>query len=232
MNRDSVGQGCAVLVFGSTGTAGAGAVRACLDHPGVSEVRAVTRRPLAVSHAKLREVLCSDFADLASIAVHFERVDCCLFCLGTSVRNVTGEDQYREIHVTYALAAARTLLLRSPDAAFVYLSGAGASRGSRMMWARVKAEAEDRLADLPLALHANVRPAAILPMYPTGATRWLIAPLLSVIPALGIHSVELGQAMLMLALDRNGGGTRTLENRDLKALLDSSNAAQRGVGRS
>ena len=52
------------------------------------------------------------------------------------------------------------------------------------------------------------------------------------IPALGIHSVELGQAMLMLALDRNGGGTRTLENRDLKALLDSSNAAQRGVGRS
>jgi hypothetical protein len=57
---------------------------------------------------------------------------------------------------------------------FVYLSGAGAKRNSRMMWARVKAEAEDRLADLKLARHANVRPAAILPMQPTCASRWLV----------------------------------------------------------
>lgn len=219
MTRDQTGQKHVVVVFGSTGTAGAGALHACLAEPSVSEVRAVTRRPLRVSHAKLREVNCSDFANLGDIAPQLQGVDCCLFCLGTSVRNVKGEDQYREIHVTYALAAARTILAESPDASFVYLSGGGTKRNSGMMWARVKAEAEDKLAELNLARHANVRPGAILPMQPTGATRWLLAPLLKVIPALGINSVDLGRAMLRVGLDESWHGSRTLENKDLVALL-------------
>lgn len=220
MTRDQTGEGRVVVVFGATGNAGTGALHACLAEPSVSEVRAVARRRLCVSHARLREVICSDFADLGGIAGQLEGVDSCLFCLGTSVRNVTGEDQYREIHVTYALAAARTLLAGSPDASFVYLSGAGTKRDSRMMWARVKAEAEDGLAELKLARHANVRPAAILPMQPTGANRWLLGPLLTVIPALGIRSVDLGRAMLRLGLDTSWHGSRTLENKDLKALLE------------
>lgn len=219
MTQNQTGQGHVVIVFGSTGTAGTGAIHACLAEPGVSEVRAVTRRPLGVSHDKLKEVICSDFANLGGIAQHLRGVDCCLFCLGTSVRNVQEEDRYREIHVTYALAAARTLLAESPDASFVYLSGAGTTRTSRMMWARVKAEAEDRLGELKLARQANVRPAAILPMQPTGANRWLLAPLLKVIPALGINSVDLGRAMVRVGLDKSWRGSRTLENRDLKALL-------------
>lgn len=212
-------QGHVVIVFGSTGTAGIGAVHACLAETAVSEVRAVTRRPLGVSHQKCKETICADFADLRAIAQPLRGVDCCLFCLGTSVRNVQTEEQYREIHVTYALAAARALLAESPEASFVYLSGAGAKRTSRMMWARVKAEAEDRLGELKLPRHVNVRPAAILPMQPTGVNRWLLAPLLKMIPALGITSVDLGRAMLRVGLDKSWLGSRTLENRDLKALL-------------
>lgn len=219
MSQDQAGQGRVVVVFGPTGTAGTGAIHASLADPDVSEVRAVTRRPLIVSHAKLREVRCSDFADLGDIARHLEGVDTCLFCLGTSVRNVKGEDQYREIHVTYALAAARTLLAASPGASFVYLSGAGAKRTSRMMWARVKAEAEDKLAELKLGRHASVRPAAIVPMQPTGVSRWLLAPLVTVIPSLGISALDLGRAMLRVGLDESWRGSRTLENKDLKALL-------------
>ena len=120
-------------------------VHACLADPGVSVVRAITRRTLSISHPTLHQVHCSEFVNLEGIAQQFEAVDCCLFCLGTSVRNVNGEDQYREIHETYALAAARTLLAKSPNASFVYLSGAGAKGTSRMMWARVKAAAEDRV---------------------------------------------------------------------------------------
>lgn len=221
MTQTRDGQGNVVVVFGPTGTAGTGVVQACLAESSVSEVRAITRRPLGVSHPKLREVLCSDFADLRTIAPQFTQVDSCLFCLGTSVRNVKGEDQYREIHVTYALAAARTLLAESPSASFVYLSGAGTNRSSRMMWARVKAEAEDTLAALKLARLANVRPGGILPTQPTGANRWLLAPLLKVVPRLGIRSVDFGRAVVRLALDRTWSGTRTLENLELKALLEA-----------
>ena len=226
MNQEKTRQGQIVVVFGSTGTAGAGAVHACLAEPSVSEVRAVTRRPLGMSHAKLREIKWSDFANLAGIAEQLKGVDACLFCLGTSVRNVDGEDQYREIHVTYALAAARTLLAESPSATFVYLSGAGAKRNSGMMWARVKAEAEDRLAELKLARLANVRPTALIPLQPQGAARWLLVPLVTVIPALGIRTADLGRAMLRLALDKSWHGSRTLESKDLKALLTEGQPRQ------
>jgi uncharacterized protein YbjT (DUF2867 family) len=221
MSQKQTGRGHVVIVFGSTGTAGTGAIHAALADPRVTEVRAVVRRPLGFSHPKIREVHCSDFADLGPISQAFEGVGCCLYCLGTSVRNVEGEDEYRLIHVCYPLAAAGALMAGSPDACFVYLSGAGAKRSSRMMWARVKAEAEDELADLGLARHATVRPAAILPVQPTGANRWILASLLTVIPALGIRSVDLGRAMLHLGLDRSWRGSRTLENRELKTLLRS-----------
>jgi uncharacterized protein YbjT (DUF2867 family) len=226
MTQEPTRRGHVVVVFGSTGTAGTGAVQACLAHSDVSEVRAVTRRPLGVTHAKLREVHWSDFSDLGGIAPRLRGVDCCLFCLGTSVRNVSGEEEYREIHVTYALAAARTLRAESPDASFVYLSGAGAKRTSRMMWARVKAEAEDNLTELTLARHANARPAAILPMRPTGANRWVLAPLLTLVPALGIGAVDLGRAMLRIGLDRSWHGSRTLENRELMMLLRTKEATR------
>lgn len=218
MSGDQTGQGHVIIVFGSTGTAGAGVVQACLAEPSVTEVRAVTRQSLSLRHDKLREVKCSDFADLRGIAEHFKGVDSCLYCLGTSVRNVKGEDQYRQIHVTYPLAAARMLQAESPGASFVYLSGGGTNRTSRQMWARVKAEAEDQLGELKLGRHANVRPGGILPMQPTGASRWLLAPLIKVAPSLGITALDLGRAMLRVGLDKSWQGSRTLDNVELKAL--------------
>src|SRR5690606_35280995 len=128
-----------------------GAVHAALADPRVREVRALARRPLRLSHSRLREVHCSNYADLSGIARAFEGVDCCLYCLGTSVRKVAGEDEYRRIHASYALAAARALVAEIPSASFVYRSAAGAKRASRMTWARVRTEAEDQLRHVGLA---------------------------------------------------------------------------------
>ncbi|WIG98839.1 hypothetical protein [Myxococcus sp. SDU36] len=218
MTEQRRSQGRFVLLFGATGTAGSGVLQACLEDPTVSEVRAITRRPLGASHPKLREVIWKDFAHFEGIAEEFRGVDCCLFCLGTSARNVAGEDAYREIHVAYPLAAARALLAESPSAAFVYLSGFLTKRGSWMMWARVKAEAEDALATLGFLRHANVRPTGVLPMHPEGAERWLLAPLARVFPSLTIDRVELGRAMLRLGLDNAWDGSHTLESSELKAI--------------
>lgn len=205
-----------VLIFGATGTAGTGAVQACLADARVTEVRVVTRRPLPTAHPKVREIHHADFSDLDPIADAFRGVDACLFCLGTSVRNVKGETEYRAIHVQYALVAAHAMLAHSPDAAFVYLSGAGTDRRSRMMWARVKAEAEDRLSALPLARLVCVRPGGILSAKPSGVERWLVAPLIKAVPSLGISAEALGRAMLAAARDRSGSPRVTLENRALK----------------
>lgn len=45
-----------VIIFGASGMVGQGALRECLRDPRVSEVLSIGRRPLAQSHAKLRQL--------------------------------------------------------------------------------------------------------------------------------------------------------------------------------
>jgi len=184
-----------ILIFGSTGTAGSGAVQAALDDDSVAEVRAVTRRPLGYRHAKLVEVMCAEFEELSAIRDQFRDVDACLFCLGVSVRQLPEEAAYRRVHCGFAGAAARELAAQSPDARFVLLSGAGAHPGSRMMWARVKAEAEQVVAEAN-ANSVSVRPGYIYPLRPRLLARLTVGVLLRLVPLLGIRAYALGRAML------------------------------------
>src|SRR5262249_35017665 len=131
-----------VLIFGATGTAGGGVLQACLSAAGVEEVRAITRRPLPIAHDKLRVLVHSDYLDYSSVAEAFTNVDACLFCLGISVTQTSGEAEYRQITHDFAVAAAEMLKQHSPAAVFHFISGRSTRPDSRIMWARVKAETE------------------------------------------------------------------------------------------
>ena len=117
-------------------------LRACLDAPAVTEVRALVRRSTDVHHPKLREIVHADYLDYHTVAGEFAGVDACFFCLGVSVSQVPDEAEYRRIHQAFPIAAATVLRAKSPPAHFHYLSGGRAGLESRWMWARVKAEAE------------------------------------------------------------------------------------------
>jgi len=136
-----------VLIFGATGSAGGSVLRVCLASPSVDEVRAIIRRPLALTHGKLRTFVHSDFQDYAAVSQAFVGVGACLFCLGVSATQVKGEQEYRIVTHDLTLAAARTLRAHSPGAAFHYISGQGTNARSRFMWARVKAQTERELMD-------------------------------------------------------------------------------------
>jgi len=220
MSRDPAVQ--TVLLFGATGSAGGAVLDACLADAGVAEVRVLARRPLERHDAKLRVTMHQDFADYRAVGDTFTGVDACLFCLGLSVRQVSGESQYRGITKDFALAAARMLIARSPDASFEYLSGQGASATSRMMWARVKAEAEQALRD---TAGAN----AWRPGFIDGATsasapalyQWVrpaFRLLLASSRTLYVRGDDIGRAML-LASRRSLRG-QTFENRDIRVLAD------------
>ena len=56
-----------VILFGSTGMVGQGALKACLTDPEVAQVLAVNRSSLGETHPKLKEILHKDFFDFSSI---------------------------------------------------------------------------------------------------------------------------------------------------------------------
>jgi len=210
-----------ILIFGATGSAGGSVLRACLSSPAVEEVRAVVRRPLSLTDSKLRVFVHSDYLDYSKIADAFAGVDACLFCLGISATQVSGEAEYREITHDFALAAARALRARSPEAAFHFISGQGTNVSSRFLWARVKGETErDLIAEVGAVCW---RPAAIdgVPSRSEPRMFKILRPLyrlLSPFRNLYVKGEDLGRAMLLAASENMRG--RILENRDIRDLAD------------
>jgi uncharacterized protein YbjT (DUF2867 family) len=217
-----------VLLFGATGSAGGSVLKACMASPRVASVRALTRRPLAAAVAaspKLRQIEHRDYADYSEAGAAFEGVDACLFCLGISVTQVSGEAEYRRITHDFALAAAAALRAASPGAVFHYVSGQGAGLDSRFMWARVKAETERELIrDFDAVCW---RPAAIDGERSASSPRAyrLLLPLYALLRpfrSLYIAGEDLGLAMLQATAEGVRG--RTFENAAIRDLADQARA--------
>jgi uncharacterized protein YbjT (DUF2867 family) len=217
-----------ILLFGATGSAGGSVLRVCLASPLVTEVRAVVRRPTGLLNFKLREIVHADYLDFSAIAPSFEGVDACCYCLGISVMQVSGEEEYRRITHDMAMAAARTLKAHSPNATFHYISGRGASLSSRQMWARVKAETERDL----MAFNEAVcwRPAAIdgMPSEREPAVFKIARPILRVVfgPFRGLYvkGGDIGAAMLQATTQQVR--RRIIENAELRDFADAWNRKQ------
>ncbi len=214
-----------VVIFGASGMIGYGALLECLDDPTVEGVTTVGRRSVDVEHAKLEQIIHDDFTDLSAIADQLTGFDACLWCLGVSATGMS-EEKYRKITVDFTLAAAEVLARQSPQLTFCFISGASTDRESGQMWARVKAEAEDRLREFSFRAQYNFRPAMIQPM--RGATSTVTSyrviyalmrplyPLLKKMPKYVTSTPEVGRAMLRAA--REGAPKQTLENADICAL--------------
>lgn len=210
-----------VLIFGASGSAGGSVLRECLDAAEVEDVCAVVRRPLAVSHPKLRTIIHSDFSDDSTIPDVFVGVDACLYCLGISVRQVSGEADYRRITFDYAVAAAAMLRRQNPHAPFHFISGRGTDVNSRFMWARVKAETEREV--MTIAAAVCWRPGAIDGLPSASEPRLYKAlrtvyPLFSPLRDLYVKGEDIGLAMLYATRER--WRNRIVENREIRDIAD------------
>ncbi len=211
-----------IVLFGASGRAGGGVLKACLAASQVEEVRAITRRPLAITNDKLRTFLHTDFLDYQAVADAFAEVDACLYCLGISSTQASGEAEYRKITYEFALAAAHLLKLQSPEAIFHFISGRSTSLNSRFMWARVKAETESDL--MKLMKTVCWRPAYIdgeLSANSPWSLR-LASPLLNLLkafPNLYVKAEDIGRAMLQATRENMHG--QIIENAEIRAIADA-----------
>lgn len=217
-----------VLLFGATGMVGQGVLRECLLDSDVKLVQTVGRSPTNVQHQKLREVVHRDLTNYISLEPRLTGFDACFFCLGISSVGMTEAD-YKRITYDIAVAAAETLARLNPSMTFIYVSGTGtdSSERGRIMWARIKGQAENALLKMPFKGAYMFRPGVIEPMHgarsKTTAYRVLYAlskPLVillrHIFPDYILTTEQIGRAMLEVV--RRGASKRILEPKDIHAI--------------
>lgn len=157
-------QALKVIITGTTGMVGEGVLHECLLHTDVAEVLIVNRRPLGLTHPKLKEIIHTDFYDLSNIEEQLRGYDGCLFCLGVSSVGMSQADYY-QLTYTLTLHWGQTLSRINPSSIFCYVSGVGTdnTKQGRVAWARVKGKTENDLAKLAFGMTYGFRPGFIKP---------------------------------------------------------------------
>ena len=212
-----------VLLFGATGMVGQGVLRQCVTDRDVTEVVAIVRTPMEWIAANVTEVEHRDFFNWNG--VDLTGFDACFFCLGISSLRKT-EQFYRRVTYDLTMGLAKALLEQSPQAVFVYVSGAGTNARGKHMWARVKGATENALLALPFRGVYCFRPGYIQPLNGVKSkVRWYNAaytglswayPLLErALPGMVTSTQEVGCAMLTVA--RNGWPQHLLGTKEINA---------------
>ena len=152
------------IITGATGMVGEGVLQASLEHPDVENVLVINRKPCGVTHPKLKEIIHSDFLNIAPISDRLKGYNACFFCLGVSSVGMK-EELYYSMTYTLTMHIAEILAKQNPEMTFCYVSGAAtdSTEKGRVNWARVKGKTENDLMKLPFKKVFAFRPGFMLP---------------------------------------------------------------------
>ena len=189
---------------------GKGVMLECLDHPDVTEVLSISRRPPDVEHEKLEILIHKDFSDFRELKDKFSGYDACYLCMGVSAAGMS-EEQYQTLTYDYTLALARELPLSEMTVTYVSGQGTDSSEKGRIMWARVKGKTENDLLKMPFRQAFMFRPGAIIPLRGIkSSTRlyqffydyfmWFIKLMKVISPGSIVNTTQLGLAMINVSL--------------------------------
>lgn len=143
---------------------GEGILLVCLENQAISNVLIISRKPLGITHPKLKEIIHEDFHDLSPVAEHLAGYDACFFCLGVSSVGMK-MDKYRKVTYDLTMHFGETVSRLNSDMVFVYVSGAGTdgTEKGKTEWARIKGKTENDLRKLPFKRVYGYRPGFIKP---------------------------------------------------------------------
>jgi hypothetical protein len=193
-----------IAIFGASGTAGDGILKAALANPDISKIHVITRRATprieeGVDSGKVEMTLHTDYLDYSAVQEQIAAADAVYWAIGISSVGVD-EETYGMIHVDFParFVEAWTSVSDKPDLSFHYISSSDISADSSAMWAREKVRAERTL--FGLADGTNLRVIAYRPDY-IGPTKeeahlgqdllfWFFAPV-----GAAVRAEQIGQAM-------------------------------------
>lgn len=140
-----------VAIFGSSGTAGDGILKAALANPEISKIHVVTRRITprmeeGVAAGKVETTIHMDYLDYAAVHEQMAEADAVYWAIGISSLGVD-EETYGRIHVDFParFVGEWADISNKQDISFHYISSSDISEDSTAMWAREKVRAENTL---------------------------------------------------------------------------------------
>ena len=214
-----------VAIFGASGTAGDGILKAALANSEIRKIHVITRRMTprieqGVAAGKVQVTLHTDYLDYSAVTDQIAAADAVFWAIGISSVGVD-EKTYGTIHVDYpaAFVAKWLAVSQKPSISFHYISSSDISDESTAMWAREKVRAEKTL--FALAEGTKLRVIAYRPDYigPTAEEAhlgqdllyWFFAPI-----GAAVKAEQIGRAMMEVTARsgefRNGDklGTRRI----------------------
>ena len=146
------------LIAGATGLVGRELLSLLLDDTEVSEVVALSRRPLAMPHPKLQEGIV-EFDQLDDFVL--PPVDDFYCCLGTTIKAAGSPEAFREVDLVYPATIAR-MALSAGATQCLLVSAVGADAKSRVYYNQVKGEVEAEVMGLALRTVYAFRPSLLV----------------------------------------------------------------------
>lgn len=145
-----------VLLAGATGLVGGLMLQALLADPTVSEVHALSRRPLRVRDPRL-QVHIVDFARLPALP----QVDEVYLALGTTIKVAGSQAAFRAVDLEANLAVAKAAFAAGARRIGL-VSAVGANAKSATFYNRVKGELEEALKAMELTTLVIAQPSLLL----------------------------------------------------------------------
>lgn len=194
-----------IAIFGASGTAGDGILKAALRSPDIEKIHVITRRVTprmedGINSGKIQMTLHKDYLDYKSIIGQLAEVNAVYWAIGVNSIGVD-EKTYGMIHVDFPMqfVAAWSNVSQNNDISFHYISSSDISDDSTAMWAREKVRAEKSL--FAFAEGSKMRVIAYRPDY-IGPTKeeshfgqeilyWFFAPI-----GVAVRAEQIGQAMI------------------------------------
>jgi hypothetical protein len=202
-----------IAIFGASGTAGDGILKAALASPDIQKIHVITRRTTprieqGIAAGKVRMTLHQDYLDYTALEDQIAAADAVFWAIGISSLGVD-EKTYGEIHVDYPASFVANWLRVSdkPEISFHFISSSDISEDSSVMWVREKIRAERTL--FKLGEGTKLKVIAYRPDYigPTDEEAhlgqsflyWFFAPI-----GAAVKAEKIGKAMIEVVARSDG----------------------------
>jgi uncharacterized protein YbjT (DUF2867 family) len=214
------------VLLGASGLVGGHLLRLLVHEPSFSAVTLLTRRALGLEAGKVREAVI-DFERPETFRAHLA-VDHVFCCLGTTMKKAGSEEAFRKVDFEAPVAVARAAR-ESGAGQFLVVTAVGADPKSRVLYSRVKGEAEAALRafEFPRGLlifrpsmlvgaRTESRPAERVAMAVMRAARPFFVGGMARYRA--IDAADVARAMLHATAEEATGGAQIYEGERLFAL--------------